>query len=280
MQQTLTPGRNMYYVEWAPTVKERKGRMVPLKALTLLLKRPDPGYSSYYLFREEDALVIKQSGSSRGLNQYPVASSYLVVDCDQGEAGRESIQLILDTSGYAYELWNSGGKGYHFYIPHTPICDIRLPFSHKQVALSLFPKELIDITLYQHGRLLSLPGRIHATTKQPKRSLGFYPGLPIEIPLVEDTGSAKLTTYGAAAPDHQVLAEGLQRAVDLICYPPDNGRRHIRVWGTATDLAQAGLDYPTVLNLLQRINDTWESPKEPEQIAQAVSSAYKRLGLG
>lgn len=266
-----------FLVEWTSSVKNRKGRMVSLTALGRLLNLPDPGYSSIYMFKEEDAKIIVNNGHSKGLNQYAVASKFLVVDVDSGEEGRSIIEGILRSKGYAYEIWSSGGKGYHFYIPHELICDKRLPNSHKQVALSLFPKQHVDLTLYQHGRLVSLPGRVHPITKKRKHLIASIPGKSIEIPLVEEL---KVVRPFEVSPDgdHQLLAIGLQRAADLICFPPDRGTRHIRIWGTAKDLAESGLDYDTTLNLLLKVNETWDEQKTEEEIIKAVTSAYKLHG--
>lgn len=249
--------------------------MVNLEALSSLLKLKDPGYSTVYMFSEADATKIKEAGNSRGFSQYAVGARHLVIDCDQGDAGRDRIAERLDAEGLAYEIWESGGKGYHFYIPHEFIYDIRLPYSHQQAILKLLPRDLIDLTLYQHGRLISLPGRIHPVTKKPKRLVSSHPGIPIEIPLVEEV--KRVITFDATLGDHHMLAAGLQRAYDLICFPPDKGKRHIRIWGVALDLAQAGMDYEATLNLLTLVNDTWDEQKSEDEISKAVSSAYKRL---
>lgn len=267
-----------FYVEWASTVKARKGTMISLPALSRIVKIKDPGYSSVYMFKEEDALLIRQAGHSKGLNQYEVAAQFLVIDCDKGEKGRTVIEDILRERGLAYEIWTSGGKGYHFYIPHAFVVDKRLPASHKAAALALFPKDLIDITLYQHGRLLSLPNRIHPVTKKRKALISTIQGKPLELTIVDE--APKVMSFQTAETSIQSLIEGLQRSVDLMVYPPHAGQRHIRLWGTALDLARGGIEYDTALAILLKVNDTWDAPKTEEEITQAVNSAYRRLEQG
>jgi hypothetical protein len=50
------------------------------------------------------------------------------------------------------------------------------------------------------------------------------------------------------------------------------------LWKTARSLADAGLSEDATLELLEAINDQWESPKEQEEIERAVSEAYTSSG--
>lgn len=267
-----------YYIEWASDVKKRKGLMVTLPALARIVGTYNPGYSSVYMFKEDDAKAIRLNGHSRGFNQYEVAAQFLVIDCDKGEDGRARIEHVLQAKGLSYEMWVSGGKGYHFYIPHALVVDKRLPYSHKAAALALFSKDDIDLTLYQHGRLISLPGRIHPVTRKRKTLIKTVKGQPLDLKIVDEP--SKVIGFNVAElGDHVHLVSGFQRAADLITLPPDRGSRHIRLWGVALDFAMAGLDYDTVLSLLSKVNDTWEDPKEQEELVKAVQGAFRRIGL-
>lgn len=264
----------MFYVEWARTVKSRKGHMLTMTGLTNILKLRDPGYSSVYLFNESDALKIKANGHSKGLSQYEVSSKFLALDIDSGIEGYRQISETLRAKGIAFESWESGGKGYHVYIPHKFISSIHLPYSHKVVAESLVAKELIDPTLYQHGRLLALPGRIHPVTKKSKVLFETFKGSVVEIPLLE-APKPQINFMFNTESNEQLLAMGLTRVSDLIVYPPEKGKRHIRIWGASKDLADAGLQYETVLDLIVQVNESWPDPKSLIELEQAVKSAFK-----
>lgn len=264
----------MYFVEWAPNVMSRKGRMVSLKALAFLVEKTyDPGYSSIYWFKEEDAKEILEKESSTGLNKYEVASKYLVLDLDDGDKYLQTVKDCLDKQGLAYEIWFSGSKGYHFYIPHALLCDIRLPYSHKLAVAELIPgaETIVDMSLYQHGRLLSLPGRVHPKTRKKKVFVEAKNGKPLELKLVTppDFSSFK------SALDDSLLARGLDKLVQLLIQAPSIGNRHTTIWATSKDLLASGLEYTTVLNLMQVVNSKWPNPKSEEEVELAVKQAAK-----
>lgn len=266
------------YVEWASDTDSRKGRMVSLPALANLLKLKNPGYSSLYMFSQEDAETIKRNNHSRGMNFLEVWSQFLVMDIDCGKEGLDQILPLLDAAGHSYEVWSSGGKGYHIYIPHEMLHSVHLPYSHKLKAKELLKDKfsLIDGSLYQHGRLLSLPGRVHPKTRK-KKVLEFSKkgNVPLTVQIVEEVKVKPL--YDSVLGSDDALLVGLNRVQDMITYPPGPGNRHIRFWGASRDLAMAGLDYDTVLGLMTRVNASLPDAKPVEEIEQAVKSAFKVL---
>lgn len=265
----------IWYKEWASSVKARKGRMLPIKAFDTILKYRDPGYSSVYMFKEEDAKQLLENESSRGMNQFEVASDKLMLDIDKGIDGLATVGRKIEAEGIAFDVWESGGKGYHIEIPHQFVCDTRLPYSHKVVVEKLLGTDIdqVDLTLYQHGRLISLPGRVHPTTKKKKKLLFKVPGVALEIPIL-DVPVKDLANFSI---DHDLtlLSSGLFRAADLAQTPPSKGNRHMTIWSASKRLAEAGLAYDTVLGLMEKINESWTEPKSITEVEAAVRSAFK-----
>ena len=145
----------MYYFEWAQRPSHRKGLMVPEQGLATLYKTYNPGYRSVYLFDADAANAIKLNGHSRGLTGFSVTARGLYLDIDTKDPKALSqVEGALRDGRYTYSIWDSGGKGYHFYIPHEEITDINLPYSHSLVAKR--PASLLATKECEYGRLMSV----------------------------------------------------------------------------------------------------------------------------
>lgn len=266
----------VWYNEWASTVRARRGRMLPIEAFKTILKYHDPGYSSVYSFSEEDANKLLDQESSVGMNKMAVGASCVIMDIDSGEEGMRAIGKICADRGLKFQIWESGGKGYHIVLTHDFIYDKRLPYSHRHSIELLVGDQIghVDLTLYQHGRLLSLPGRVHPITKKKKTLLyDSKHGTNIDIELLDEP--PKYILQFSMENDYDLLSSGLFRAADLVRNPPDSGNRHVRLWSTAQTLADSGLEYDTVLTLLSKVNESWTNPKKSTEVEQAVKSAFK-----
>lgn len=260
----------MYFVEWCQGVNHRKGNMIPLKHLPIYLKSRDPGYASLYWFDSKAAEVISSSRSSAGLNRYPVTAESVTIDLDDGEASVERLKSVLAGLGIGFEVYTSGGKGYHFLIPHQRVTGTNVPYSHRLWVESL--GVACDLSLYQAGRICSLPGRIHPKTKRPKALVATYPGNPLELPLVP----LPAVQFTLPATDEGTLEHGLWRLLGLVTSEPAPGNRHTSIWSTACTLRDAGLEHSTVLDLLQGVNKLWQNQKDPAEVETAVNQAMKR----
>ncbi len=264
----------MMYVEWTSQVQNRKGRMVPLTALPTLLALTDPGYSSLYWFKEADAKVLLDAESSKGMTRFEVGGKYLILDLDDGDKYLDIIETKLQQESLRYEVWFSGGKGYHIYIPHQFVVSAHLPYSHKTTVLGLFPDaaEMVDMSLYQAGRLLSLPGRVHPKTGLKKRLLKTCSGKPLVLKIVEQDRSLLDFTLSYS---ENSMAVAYDNVLNLVLQPPTVGNRHTKLWAVAKDLAGSGLDRSTIFNILNEVNKKWPNPKSPEEVLHAVNGALK-----
>jgi hypothetical protein len=248
--------------------------MVRVDAIPSLIELPDPGYASVYMFREEDALKIKTAQSSRNLAQYPVASEHLVIDIDDGDEGLAKVVKVLDEKNYSYEVWSSGGKGYHIYIPHDLVVSENLPYSHKKTIEELGLE--VDESLYQHGRLLSLPNRVHPKTGKKKELIRIKEGEKMSLKLY--TPPTTMTFNFEAVGGLDLYATALDRLKTLIAKPPKPGNRHTALWGVSKDLFEIGLSYETVLDLILKVNELWPDKKPKEEVEIALTQAMKSIG--
>lgn len=245
--------------------------MISVEALKRICEQYDPGYATVYAFRKEDALKVKESGSSAGLDKFEVFADCLTLDLDSGDEQLADTEAKLQEKGLKYEVWSSGGKGYHVVIPHEPIWSHDLPYSHRQVVRSLGIES--DFTLYQHGRLISLPGRVHPKTGRKKALIKVIAGELIDIPIVK---RPKPTFNFEPNGGLNYLQSGLTKALDMTLSEPSPGNRHTRLWAASEDLANAGLEFETVLNIMQEVNASWQNSKEREEVELAVSQAFRK----
>lgn len=263
----------MWYKEWASQPSNRKGRMLPLSSFQNILKLRDTGYESVYYFSESDALKIKQNENSKGMNRLSVGSDRLMIDIDKGEDGLQAVGKILEDKGYGFKLYSSGSKGYHIELSHIPLYDKRLPYSHKHFLKSLLGKafEYVDPTLYQHGRLISLVGRIHPITRRKKVLIKEFPGKQVEIPIVDEPEIE--STFKAQI---EPLSHALLKAFDASSIEPNIGQRHMVLWRVGKSLSEAGLSSDTTQEILEGINESWDNPKESKDVLQVVKSIYHK----
>jgi hypothetical protein len=244
----------------------RTGNLVSAKAVQVLAG-PAPGYSSVYAFSESDARMIRMQGNSRGFARFSVYGECLILDIDGGDAQMKRVIPKLDALGLGYQVYISGGKGYHIYIPHDPIYSPDLPYSH----LRWIEDNGIecDKSLYQHARILSLPGRVHLTTGNRKQFVESKEGV---MPVIE---LHTAPSFNIPEGDNKDLMFVFRQLSRLIEHEPEQGKRHTRLWSAAANCAAAGLSQTWVEEILQEVNSKWQSPKDPEEVVKAISQAYK-----
>lgn len=240
--------------------------MVRASALPILAG-PAPGYCSVYAFNEIDAKQIRALGNSRGFARFSVYAECLILDIDGGDEQMRRVIPKLDALGLGYDVYESGGKGYHIYIWHEPIYSPNLPYSH----LCWVEANGIecDKSLYQHGRILSLPGRVHPKTGKRKQFVESKEGA---MPVIELQTAPTFDITPDGSKDMVFVFRQLSRLVE---FEPDQGKRHTRLWSAAANCAFAGMSQTWTEEVLQEINSKWRNPKEPEEVVAAVSQAYR-----
>jgi hypothetical protein len=244
--------------------------MVELSRLDRVLATvSNPGYASIYAFDEAAANEVIASKCSQGLGKYAVYSDRLIIDLDDGDSTLPDVESKLVSAGYRYDLYSSGGKGYHIYLFHLPIGSVDLPYSQLQFVNKLDIK--CDRSLYQHGRIVSLPGRIHEKTKRRKTLLKQVPGELISFPVVPRPTVIPVFE-GLCGLD--TLQAGVVSVLGMLMCEPDVGNRYQSIWATSRDLLRAGLKPESVLDIMMRINEQWRNQKPQSEVERAVLGAF------
>lgn len=244
----------------------RTGNVIRASALPIVAG-PAPGYSSVYAFTEVDARQIRMQGNSRGFARFSVYAECLILDIDGGDEQMKRVIPKLDALGLGYDVYESGGKGYHIYIWHEPMYSPNLPYSH----LCWVEANGIecDKSLYQHGRILSLPGRVHPKTGRRKQ---FHESKEGVMPMIELINPPDINIVNDSDKDLMFVFRQLGRLVES---EPEQGKRHTRLWSAAANCAAAGMSQTWTEEVLQEVVRKWQNPKEPEEVVKAVYQAYK-----
>lgn len=267
----------MRYREFTVNLAGRKGKMVSEAALPLLpTVFPDTGYCSVYSFNKQDSERIKLSGSSRLLKTATPGASELWIDIDKGSGALDKVLEALNSIRVKYDLFSSGGKGYHIRLEHDFIEDSRLPFSHKQWVIDNIPgsSDLVDLTLYNVSRLLSNVGRVHPKTGLKKVYICSVLGDKI-IVVLQDPKTGLFDKLEGGVFDGSIVA-----ALDYISSigqnPPAEGRRHMTFWKAASRLLETGLAPQTTFDLLTKVNELCQNPLETEELENLVTRESKK----
>lgn len=270
----------MLYYEYALTPDKRRGTMVPRTALADIYSRPDSGYCTAYAFDGHAAAAIRAQGDSKGLGRFPVYSDRLWIDFDADvleEARQKARDLatFLKEQDHSFTVWFSGGKGYHVCIKIEPMKGRDVPYSQSEFVKSWNVQ--CDYSLYQHGRLLSNPGRLHPKTGIKKHKVMEWSGskllsIPVLVAPQRDVVNADELT------DTQLATIALSRAQSLILDAPMPGMRHTSHWSAAMQMFEAGMDRDLVFGILSYADKFSPNPKSSEDLWRAVSQAQHQSG--
>ncbi len=268
----------MWFAEYALQPRQRSGKMIPVSSLPDFYSRDDAGYSSYYWFREEDAQKIVAQGNSKDLSQYSVYTKYLVLDIDrEDDMAQAKRDLDLYTNdivlmGLKHSVWVSGGKGYHVYIHCEPMEGVDVPFSQYEWVRQRGWN--VDMTLYQHGRLLSNPGRKSIKTGVRKHKIGDYDGRLLHIPRSQKPDQRACDTVVTDRDRARVIFNRLGRALES-----DPSSRHTTLWSLAGGCAEAGIGSELTTQILRFVNSLWTKPKDNTGLDRAIAQAYSQMRI-
>jgi hypothetical protein len=261
-----------WYKEWCPTVYMR-GRFLPLERINRITQTvEDPGYASVYEFHPNSVEAMKET--KQKFNTFPVRSDGIVIDVDEMER-LPVVEEAIKARKVPYTVWLSGGKGYHFYIPHKPHYSLNLPLRQRKWVETLGVD--VDFSIYQHGRIISLPGRVHPKTGRKKIMLRqVWGNTAVDLPNIDQQESSQQVIYPGLGESTQeqllYLVWKLEKALRL---PPEEGNRHTTLWHLSKSCAEAGLSFNVAVGLILAVNDSFTNPKHSEEALKAIQQGYK-----
>lgn len=277
----------MWYHEYALQPELRNGTLLPRSALRDLYSRNDSGYCSVYAFDSTARFAIQAQGDSKGLARFPVYSDRLWIDIDAADSSPQEVERVkaytrqitrqLQDLDYNFTVWDSGSKGFHICVKIEPMLGKDVPWSQLQYVQHTL-KLNTDFSLYQHGRLLSNPGRLHPKTGRKKSKVFEHRGnTTLTIPMVK--APDRITVDSDSLTDMDMARIALSRLGSLILDAPLPGNRHTSYWSVASQCLEAGLKSDLVCGLLCWVNQMSENPKEQSEVERAVKQAAHQLGV-
>jgi len=258
----------MLFVEYAPTVKARRGNMLPLDEI-----EGKTGFRGVYCFSEEIARIIRKSERSVGFDSFPVFSNELMLDFDHGiDEAKKAIKFAKDRD-LSYSLFFSGAKGYHIEIPTVAKFGRNVPYSQKVLASRL--RLECDLSLYRHASLYRLPGTVHDKTGKKKELLETYMGEAILDYNLQDMPQATFNFEGVEDSDSFEIV--LNRITLLYKNPPDPRlSRTQKLFGIAAEIRKAGMCDVTATNLLLALNESWgDRGKDVQTVQRVIKEAFR-----
>jgi hypothetical protein len=272
----------MRYFEYAKEPHLRNGTMIPVSSYPDLLRQEDTGYCSVFQFFEPAVLHVRAQGSSKGLNQFPVYADRLWMDFDAADTSEEQMKItktkcattaaILKSMNASFTIWFSGRKGYHICCKITPMSGHGVPLSHATFVKSLGAE--CDMSLYQHGRLFSNPGRVHKKTGVKKHLVSTHESSTLlAIPYIEFTPTLPRNEeqQTPVSMTQLVLSRaGIYLSNDELQTP---GNRHTALWSIAMNAFSAGMGDNLVWELLQHLNRLSQAPKPIDELQLCLKQA-------
>lgn len=258
----------MLFLEHAPKLEWRFGNMLPYAEVMR-----KTGFRSVYCFSEADAVLIKAARNSRGFARFVPLAVELIIDLDSPDYVPEALANIKRL-GWRYSHFESGSKGSHLHIPHALSRGFGLPARHREMALLVSPNA--DISLYRNNSIVRLPGTLHQKTGKPKQMVGFggttLCPMPAECAGEPENASLKISLEIGSEDE---LSLSLGAVQGYLGRQPETGRRYMTLWSIARGLADGGLSSTCVRELIEKVNSSWDSPKEESEITRVITDVYR-----
>ncbi len=228
------------------------------------------GYASVYSISAESAEAIITAGSTAKFAGV-VWSERLWIDID-GLDKLEEVEKRLQQRKLGYDVWFTGGRGYHLGVNRDCFPSHLLPHQDKQWAKATFGGDLVDLGIYTHLHLFRLPNTLHERTGKPKEFLRSVPGNMLELPRYDRGNTANIGSFGNGSSPASIFSNF---EVMAKVGPVRVGNRHSVLVSTGYSLARHGVTAEAALWWLSEMNKYFEEPKSEEEIIKVVQDVFR-----
>lgn len=263
----------MYCYEYCRTVKDRKQNMLPEEELY-----DKKGHRSVYGFSEKDCIIIKQRGTSKGYDNFTPFARVLLVDFDDQPEAADNLRSYLIAERLSFSMWTSGNRSVHFHIPHNPLYDKSLPFTHL-MWLHTIPnmidsqgRTLFDHNIYRATSLFRLPNTGHPSTGLKKELLELVEDKELHLDIIkDDRPKRKQSGVLVPSPCFETFLDSLQA---IYLKGAVSGGKYNALFVLSVCHAEMGLSIRTAADILRIVNNSFEKPKSEEGFIKAIRDGY------
>jgi hypothetical protein len=247
-----------WWIEIRPALR----RTGPVKLVSLEQVELHRGFRTIVAYDDETAQHIKTTGSTKDLKNFPVYADTLFMDFDEHDP--VAFRHWLQSSGLAYEEWNSGGRSVHFHLPIEPIFGTWVPVAMKHWTKTHAPTA--DTSFLHSAGLYRLPGTYHSK----------YPGHRKELIHTQQGNKLRLTepiksSYLQLAPP----SGSLEQFHTLLTQYQSVGSRRPHIWLMAMTGLEAGMGLQNIIDNIERWSARFcDPPHALDVIITQCESAY------
>lgn len=255
-------------------VRSTSQRLVyPIKLVTADELQFYTGFQSQYGYPEQTAEVIRQQHGTFDLAGHPLYADMLFIDFDDNDNAVHECQQTLVDWHVGFEMWNTGGRGYHFHIPHQPVTSEDIPRWHKQWVKTRFPEA--DVNIYKTSAVIRLPGTFHAKHPGQHKKL-VYTGVGNLLELPAAVAAEGFQPTAGVSEDPETAERVLGNLVTWTI-PKSSVGRNNHVFKIASACKDTGRPSDEALDICLMWNRTNSIPPLTyREVENTVTSAYKR----
>lgn len=227
------------------------------------------GFRSIYGFDDATKDIIQEQRGSYGLSGQKLFSSCLFIDIDSNDALAAEITRTLLEKQIAFEKFHTGGRGWHFHIPITPMEGADVAYRQKRWVEHHFPGA--DLSLYKTSGIIRLPGTFHSKcVGQRKLLVESHSGNILTIDLkVLPPDTRGLWSTGEEYETEEILDCLLMRRLR-------EGGRNNGIFTIAMLCGKVGYTHEQTKEIVTKYNENMvEPPVSEQELVTTVKSAYR-----
>ena len=257
---------NIWY-EHRPDVR-RVGRpfMVPAQDM-----QGRVGFRSVYGYTAETARQIRESGTTRNLEDIPVYSDVLLVDFDNDQDLAKA-WYAEHAHLYNMDMYYSGNRSVHLHIRIEPMFGTDVP--HKQRAWIRQHLPQADDSFYHKAGQFRLPGTYHLKNPGHMKTLLASTGVSTRLDLRDvEVPPAPIPIRGPTMRNASQLGNIL---LQFLATKVEPGHRNTHIFTTVDLCYKLGYDVDEATKMLQMWNVRLPSPHDEDYISRTVEEMYVR----
>jgi hypothetical protein len=227
------------------------------------------GFISVYGFDQDTKDIIDAQGGTYGLRGQNLYSNLLYIDIDDNDALAVVVRDTLLEMQVTFDMYHTGGRGWHFHIPIEPMSGPDVAYRQKRWVAHHFPGT--DISLYKTSGIIRLPGTYHSGHPGNRKMLHRRNKANLlkidlsDLPVTVGKWQVEESDYDTEA----ILDSLLMKEASL-------GGRNNAIYARAMLFAKLNEPLEDAVRVLTVYNDSLvHPPVSPNELMTTIKSAYR-----